>query len=302
MSAMDSEMDSDVHTDFMYKYLPIEVLAKGSYGQVILAVRLHPSHRPSDQLQQSGEHVYKVGKKVAVKLILPPQMKAGDIESQRRIDQEYQASMSHYLSEELYLKKLEHPHIVRLHESQREVGVSLPSYLQEANLEDPKSLDYILLESNLRMQEYLKDIMSIEYLTPAKLGDLYTNYERVSPSSYLVMDFAEKQNLYSIIAYKPLSERAALFLFNQMVDALSYMHKKKLLGHRDLKPENILITEDFDIQLADFGFCCEILTRGDANSSTRESIIVKQNSSAQSKLHYQCLGTLSYMAPEVLEP
>ena len=47
---MDSEMDSDVHTDFMYKYLPIEVQAKGSYGQVILAVRLHPSHRPSDQL------------------------------------------------------------------------------------------------------------------------------------------------------------------------------------------------------------------------------------------------------------
>ena len=87
-----------------------------------------------------------------------------------------------------------------------------------------------------------------------------------------------------------------------MVDALSYMHKKKLLGHRDLKPENILITADFDVQLADFGFCCEILTRGDANSSTRESIIVKQNSSAQSKLHYQCLGTLSYMAPEVLEP
>lgn len=83
---MDSEMDSDVHTDFMYKYLPIEVLARGSYGQVILAVRLHPSQRPSDHLQQSGEHVYKVGKKVAVKLILPPQMRAGDDESQKRIN------------------------------------------------------------------------------------------------------------------------------------------------------------------------------------------------------------------------
>ena len=100
--------------------------------------------------------------------------------------------MNHFLSEELYLKRLEHPHIVRLHESQREVEVNIPSYLQEANLEDPKSLDYILLESNLRMQEYLKDIMSIEYLTSDKLGDLYTNYERVNPSSYLVMDFAEK--------------------------------------------------------------------------------------------------------------
>ena len=54
------------------------------------------------------------------------------------------------------------------------------------------------------------------------------------------------------------------------------------MAHRDLKPENFIITEEFGLQLADFGFCTEILLNGQ-------------------KKHSGCKGTLSYMAPEIIE-
>lgn len=60
----------------------------------------------------------------------------------------------------------------------------------------------------------------------------------------------------------------------------------KNLAHRDLKPENFLLDHNFDIQLADFGFCCKILHEKDG---------------VQTKNHTSCRGTLSYMAPEILD-
>jgi 3-phosphoinositide dependent protein kinase-1 len=55
-----------------------------------------------------------------------------------------------------------------------------------------------------------------------------------------------------------LSEKATIFYGSQILDALGYMFKQGLC-HRDLKPENFLIDSNFDIQLADFGFCTKII-------------------------------------------
>ena len=41
-----------------------------------------------------------------------------------------------------------------------------------------------------------------------------------------------------------MGEDIGRFLFSQMLDALDYMHKKKII-HRNLKMENILVDENF---------------------------------------------------------
>ena len=47
-------------------------------------------------------------------------------------------------------------------------------------------------------------------------------------------------------------EPEALFYLAQVIFAVSYLHKRKII-HRDIKPENMLITNEGRLKLSDFG-------------------------------------------------
>ena len=70
---------------------------------------------------------------------------------------------------------------------------------------------------------------------------------------YLVLDLAEGGELFNKLAQDgPLPENTARKYFQQLIDALEYMHSKGAI-HRDLKPENLLLDADGNLKIADFG-------------------------------------------------
>jgi serine/threonine protein kinase len=77
-----------------------------------------------------------------------------------------------------------------------------------------------------------------------------------------------------------ISEKRALEIFYQIVDAMAYIHSKGII-HRDLKPENILFNSNGDVKICDFGIAKEYCT-STARAQTR-------------------IGTVNYMPPEAIE-
>ena len=56
----------------------------------------------------------------------------------------------------------------------------------------------------------------------------------------------------NIFNYGPLSEKILRYYFDQMLDALDYLHGIGI-SHRDIKPENILLDENWNLKLIDLG-------------------------------------------------
>lgn len=70
---------------------------------------------------------------------------------------------------------------------------------------------------------------------------------------YLILEYVDRGDLFTFITREgALKEHYALYLFRQIISAITYCHSFNIC-HRDLKPENILITEDLQVKIADFG-------------------------------------------------
>ncbi len=77
-------------------------------------------------------------------------------------------------------------------------------------------------------------------------------------------------------------ERAAATLVEKMLSAVTYCHRHSVI-HRDIKLDNFIYEddrEDAELKLIDFGFACEV-------APGHEDM-------------FERLGTLSYMAPELV--
>ena len=97
-------------------------------------------------------------------------------------------------------------------------------------------------------------------------------------SQYLVLEYAEKGELFNYIFYANdgFSERHSKLIFYKMLKGIEACHIAGVC-HRDLKMQNILVDKNHCPKICDFGFAT--MNNGHLN---------------------QYLGTLNYAAPEIL--
>ncbi|CAD8120793.1 unnamed protein product [Paramecium sonneborni] len=117
-----------------------------------------------------------------------------------------------------------------------------------------------------------------------KLIDSIENRNQIN----IITELIEDGDLFDYVQNKSyLEESEAAIIFNQLLDALSYIHSIGIV-HRDIKPENILMILDKNaikqIKLIDFGL---------ANHLSK----IQKNNEFQ---NYHC-GTCNYQAPEMLQ-
>jgi serine/threonine-protein kinase len=101
---------------------------------------------------------------------------------------------------------------------------------------------------------------------------------------FIVMEHVRGHTLRDAVReHAPMAPARALALMEQVLQALAAAHGQGIV-HRDIKPENVLISTTGEVKVADFGLARAL---GADTQHTRTGGVV--------------IGTVSYLAPEVIE-
>ena len=123
--------------------------------------------------------------------------------------------------------------------------------------------------------------------TPKEKGACSQNSKKQYIFLYMQMELCRRQTLKDWIdTPKTRNRDVVLNIFNQVVEAVTYIHSKGLI-HRDIKPTNVLFSLEGFVKLGDFGLAKALSI--DREASMR---------SAHPGKHTSNVGTATYMAPE----
>jgi serine/threonine protein kinase len=104
-------------------------------------------------------------------------------------------------------------------------------------------------------------------------------------SHYILIEHAHHGDLFdfSVKTKQPVGEVVGRYLFKQIVESVTYLHKTAKVVHRDLKLENILLDKHNNVKICDFAMS--------------KSLLDNQNMG----IFYSQCGSWCYMAPEIIE-
>lgn len=155
-----------------------------------------------------------------------------------------------------------------------------------------KIIEKSVIKEDIKLLKREIEIMKqVDHKNILKLHEIFEDDEKV----YIVMELVNGSELFDRIVEKGFySERNAMNVVNQILDAVSYLHSKGI-AHRDLKPENCMYFSFLLILI--FVVLC---------SGTDDNEIVKIADFGLSKIQSDedllstSCGTPGYVAPEVL--
>ena len=143
-----------------------------------------------------------------------------------------------------------------------------------------KILDKMMLNQTPEDYELVRQEISILKIVKHKYIVQLYEILQTPQHIFLIMEYCEGKDLMDyILAKNRLSEFESLKFFQQLINALFYLHSQNI-SHRDVKIDNMLLDRNRDLKLVDFGL------------STKYS---------DDTLLDQPCGTVVYAAPEVLE-
>ncbi len=137
-------------------------------------------------------------------------------------------------------------------------------------------LSYRARNSNDK-QRFMHEATAAAGLNHPNVCKVYEIDETEDGRLFIVTSFCQGKNLSELIAEKNLTIGNLIKIIIQLCGALKAAHDNDIV-HRDLKPENIIVTDDWNVQLVDFGIA---KTAGTDISQTG-----------------QIIGTFAYMSPE----
>ncbi|MBI3862587.1 MAG: protein kinase [Planctomycetia bacterium] len=144
------------------------------------------------------------------------------------------------------------------------------------------------------LEQLGKDHLLREAQTASALShpNICTIYQvgRVDDGFYFVMELVEGQPLSELARASQLTTEAVTRYGVQIADALAHAHDRQIV-HRDLKGANVVITKEGRVKVLDFGLARRL------DSETVDAVTRMQASVERDRA---IVGTLAYMAPEVL--
>jgi len=135
----------------------------------------------------------------------------------------------------------------------------------------------------------VREARTIARLNHPNIAGLYDVFEH-EREAFLVMEYIEGEPLTALVKQQPVSIERTLDIGLQLVDALRYAHRSRII-HRDIKPANVMLTPEGKVKLLDLGLA---RVTPDPTAATQS-----QSESAPSDVQSRA-GTPAYMAPERL--
>ena len=137
-----------------------------------------------------------------------------------------------------------------------------------------------ILSDELNKERVLNEISILKIVRHNNVIKLYEVME-TPQKIYLVMEYCDSGEMFDYIVSKQhLTEEQACVFFQEIIDALTYLHSQNIV-HRDVKPENILL-QTFGNTLT-----CKLIDFGISRTYTLDKLITTP------------CGTASYAPPEM---